>query len=499
MQLQPSTTLFRVSLSILMIGSEALPFSKTGGLADVLGALPHALARLGHRVTIVTPRYRGVQTNGSTITLQVPLGGAPPQTRLIEQPLAEGVRAVFVDRPDLYDREAIYGEGGSDYPDNARRFAFLARAALEYALHAGERFDVLHAHDWQAGLAPVYLKTLVRGDSRLSWMASVFTIHNLAYQGLFAPEWLAALDLGPELLGVDGLEFWGQISCLKGGINFSDIITTVSPTYAKEIQTKEYGAGFDGVLAGRATDLFGVLNGIDTDRWDPSRDPFLPEPYDEHSVEKKEASRRELIEVLGPRTALELLPRPLVGIVSRLVEQKGFDLLAELGDDLPNLGMSFAVLGTGEERYQTLWRALAAKYPDRFAVKIGFDERLAHLIEAAADIFLMPSRFEPCGLNQMYSMRYGTVPVVRATGGLADTVTDYNEQTGTGTGFTFRPYTAAALLEALQRAQMAFGNPNIWKTLQLAGMRRDFSWDRSAREYVKLYERALIRNPSAGH
>src|SRR5437899_4419271 len=224
-----------------MVGSEALPFSKTGGLADVLGALPHALARLEHRVSLVIPRYRGVQVNGTEHTVHVPLAGAPPETRVIEQPLGPGVRVIFIARPDLYDRESIYGAAGSDYPDNARRFGFLARAALEYALHSGERFDVLHAHDWQAGLAPVYLKTALRGDSRLSWLASVFTIHNLAYQGSFSPKWLPALDLGPEMLSIDAMEFWGQISFLKGGINFSDIITTVSPTYAKEIQTKEFG------------------------------------------------------------------------------------------------------------------------------------------------------------------------------------------------------------------------------------------------------------------
>jgi starch synthase len=480
-----------------MVGSEALPFSKTGGLADVLGALPFALARLGHRVTLVTPRYRGVPASGSVINIHVPFGGTPPETKLIDQPLAEGVRVVLVDRPDLYDRESIYGTGGSDYPDNARRFGFLSRAALEYALRSGERFDVLHAHDWQAGLAPVYLKTALRGDSRLSWMASVFTIHNLAYQGTFAPEWLAPLDLGPEMMSIDALEFWGRFSFLKGGITFAECITTVSPTYAKEIQTKEYGAGFEGILAARAPDLFGVLNGIDTDRWDPTRDPFLPEPYDEHSLEKKDAAKRELIDVLGPRTSLEALRRPLVGIVSRLVDQKGFDLLAELADRLPDSGMSFAVLGTGDPRYQALWRGLAANHPDRFAVKIGFDERLSHLIEGAADIFLMPSRFEPCGLNQMYSMRYGTVPVVRATGGLEDTVTDYNERAGTGTGFKFGPYAAAALNEALERARAAFGNPSIWKKLQLAGMRQDFSWDRSAREYVKIYARALARSSPA--
>jgi starch synthase len=480
-----------MSVSILMVGSEALPFSKTGGLADVLGALPLALGRLGHRVTLVIPKYRDTQAYGSTLTIRVP-PDIGQETRLFDQPLADGVRAILVDRPELYGRESIYG-AGEGYPDNPRRFGFLCRAALEYAIQGPDRFDVVHAHDWQAGLAPVYLRARYAAEPRVSSMAAVFTIHNLAYQGSFAPDWMAPLDLPAGLLSLDGLEFWDQISFLKGGINFSNLITTVSPTYAREIQTKEYGAGFEGILAPRSGDLYGVLNGIDTDRWDPSRDPYLPEPYDENSLEKKESAKRELIETLGPGTSLSALPRPLIGIVSRLVDQKGFDLVAELAALLPELGASFAVLGTGEERYQTMWRDLAAAYPDRFAVRIGFDERLAHLIEGAADLFLMPSRFEPCGLNQMYSMRYGTVPVVRATGGLADTVADYDERTGSGTGFTFKPYTTVALLEALERAQATFANPSNWKKLQLAGMRQDFSWDQSAREYVKLYERALTR------
>ncbi|MSO55335.1 MAG: glycogen synthase GlgA [Acidobacteria bacterium] len=479
-----------MSVSVLMVGSEALPFSKTGGLADVLGALPVALGRLGHRVTLVTPKYRGVQARGSTKTILVPgLGGPISETRIIEQQLAENVKVVLVDRPELYDRESIYGAGG-DYPDNPRRFGFLCRAALEYALQAAETFDVLHGHDWQAGLAAVYLRTRYAAEPRLRGMASVFTIHNLAYQGTFPPDWLAPLELGPELMSIDTLEFWEQMSFLKGGIVFSDLITTVSPTYAKEIQTKEYGAGFEGVLTARAKDLCGILNGIDTDRWDPRRDPFLPEPFDENSLEGKDAARRALVELIGPEMSFDRLPRPLVGIVSRLVDQKGFDLVAELAGILPEYG-SFAVLGTGDPRYEELWRDLAMAHPDRFAVQIGFNESLAHLIEGAADLFLMPSRFEPCGLNQMYSMRYGTVPVVRATGGLVDTVRDYNVAAGGGTGFTFEAYTADALLEAMERARTAFANPKIWHTLQREGMRQDFSWDRSAREYVKLYENAL--------
>ena len=481
-----------MSVSILMVGSEALPFSKTGGLADVLGALPLALGKLGHRVTVVTPKYRSVQAHGSSRVIQVSgIGGTVAETRVIEQPLAENVRAVLVDRPEFYDRDSLYGAGG-DYPDNPRRFAFLCKAALEYIIQSGETFDILHAHDWQAGLAPVYLRTNYAGEPRLSGVTTIFTIHNLAYQGNFASDWLAPIELGPEMLSLDALEYWGQISLLKGGIVFSDSITTVSPTYAREIQTKEYGFGFDGVLATRAADIHGILNGIDADRWDPRRDPFLPEPYDEHTLEKKDAAKRALFDLLCPGTPFEQFARPLVGIVSRLVDQKGFDLFAELVPVLPAYG-SFAVLGTGDPRYETLLRGLASTYPDRFAVKIGFDESLAHLIEGAADIFLMPSRFEPCGLNQMYSMRYGTVPIVRATGGLDDTVTDYNDAAGTGTGFKFVPYTAAALLAAMDRAKAAFANPSRWERIQVAGMRQDFSWDRSAREYVKLYESARGR------
>ncbi len=319
-----------MSVSILMVGSEVLPFSKTGGLADVLGALPIALGKLGHRVTVVTPKYRGVQAQGSARTIHVSdVGGAVSATRVIEVPLAQNVKVVLVDRPELYDRDSIYGSGG-DYPDSPRRFGFLCKAALEYVIQAASEdgaFDILHGHDWQAGLASVYLRTRYATEPSLRRMASIFTIHNLAYQGSFAVDWLAPLGLGIEMMSIDAMEFWGQVSFLKGGIVFSDLITTVSPTYAKEIQTKEYGAGFEGILSARSADLHGILNGIDTDRWDPRRDPLLPEPYDETSLDKKDAAKRELIEILGPGTSLDRLQRPLVGIVSRLIDQKGFDLV----------------------------------------------------------------------------------------------------------------------------------------------------------------------------
>ena len=474
-----------------MIASEAVPFAKTGGLADVAGSLPRALARLGQDVTLVLPRYRGIPVEGTPLRLPVMLGGRTLEAEIFLKPLGDGARVALIDCPELYDREALYGAENTDYPDNPRRFAFLARAALEFVARTGEAVSILHAHDWQAGLVPVYLKTHYAAHPRLSEAASLLTIHNLAYQGLFPAEWLPTLDLGWEHFVQEGLEFWGQISFLKGGVNFAHLLSTVSPTYAREIQTPELGCGFDGILSRRAADLHGVLNGIDVEVWDPARDEFLSERYDAAHVEKKRAAKAALFEVLGLPAGNESLARPLVGMVSRMIDQKGLDLIAAATGELLGLVAGFAVLGTGEERYQAMWRDLAARHPDRIAARIGFDERLAHLIEAGADIFLMPSRFEPCGLSQMYSMRYGTVPVVRATGGLEDTVQNYDPRTGKGTGFTFRPYTPAALFGALGRALDTFRKPKVWKTLQLAGMRQDFSWDRSAREYVKLYEKAV--------
>jgi starch synthase len=318
----------------------------------------------------------------------------------------------------------------------------------------------------------------------------VFTIHNLAYQGVFDASWLPRLGLGWELMHVEALEYWGRISLLKGGVLFADRITTVSPRYAAEIQTSEYGFGFDGILRSRSADLVGILNGIDYDRWDPVRDPYLPAPFDAARLEGKAAAKRALLETVGLPSGEGEQKRPLVGMISRLVDQKGFDLLAELRDELPRLDASFVLLGTGEHRYEDLWLALASRYPDRIAAKIGFDESLAHQIEGGADLFLMPSRFEPCGLNQMYSQRYGTLPLVRATGGLYDTVRNFDPATGVGTGFTFDVYSSQALLGTLRWALETYEQPAVWRRLQVAAMQQDFSWDASAREYVKVYEDA---------
>jgi len=479
-----------------MVASEAQPFAKTGGLADVLGALPRALVRVGHEVDVVIPRYRGITSGERIGSVRVALGGQVTDASLWSV-VESGVRTVFIDHPPYFDRDYLYGVADRDYADNAERFAFLCQAAIEWAATSSPAYDVVHVHDWQTGLVPILLQ---RADGT-RWPvrpATVLTIHNLAYQGIFDASWLPRLGLGWDLMRVEAMEYWGRISFLKGGIVFSTLITTVSPRYAQEIQTPELGFGFDGILRARSHDLVGILNGIDYDHWDPAIDPNLPEPFDASKLKGKAAAKRRVLETFGFSWTAQRRQRPLVAMISRMVDQKGFDLLAALAETLPELGATIVLLGTGERRYEDLWRDLAARFPDRIGVRIGFDEGLAHLMEGGADIFLMPSRFEPCGLNQMYSLRYGTVPVVRATGGLYDTVQDVaaggrGSGRRTGTGFTFEEYSPAALLTAVQRAVEMFADRPAWRRIQQAGMRRDHSWDASARAYVDVYQRAIAR------
>jgi starch synthase len=477
-----------------MITSEAHPFAKTGGLAEVAGALPDALARLGHTVTLVLPKYRGASLeNARTLELQVPMGSRTQAVTVHEGTLRDNVTIALLDPDGVFDREGLYGTPAGDYPDNAWRFAVFSRAALEYLRARGTRPSVIHAHDWQTGLVPVYQKMQLSDDPVVGGVPVVFTIHNLAFQGLFPPSSLPQIGLEWEMLNIQAMEYWGQISYLKGGINFSEKITTVSPKYAREILQPELGFGFDGVLARRAADLVGILNGIDTERWNPERDEFVPAKFSADDLSAKDGARRALLEAVSLPIDSQAVGRrrPVIGLVSRLTDQKGFDLVAAASESLMALDATWVMLGSGDARYEELWRRLAARYPERVSATIGFDERLAHLIEAGSDIFLMPSRFEPCGLNQMYSLRYGTVPVVRATGGLDDTVKDVDEASGTGTGFKFREYTPGALVTAVARAVAVFQNPTIWKRIQQAGMRQELSWDASAREYVKVY-RALL-------
>ena len=472
-----------------MITPEARPFAKTGGLADVCGALPQALARLGHRVTIVLPNYRATRIDGSQgQPAQVPFGLHQYPVRFVEQRVADGVTAVLIDAPALYDRDGLYGDHKGEYGDNAFRFAVLCRGALQYVRLRGKRPSVIHAHDWQAGLAPVYVRTVLRDDPILGGVRTVLTIHNLAFQGAFDAKELAWIGLGPDLYTPGVLEFYGRASALKGGIVFSDVVTTVSPTYAREILTPDYGFGFDGILRTRAADLLGIVNGIDTATWDPASDRFLPVNFDARTLDRKATLKRALLEQVGLPADEQAKPRPLVGIVTRLTHQKGCDLFSAAADRLMNLDLNWVMLGSGDAWCEDLWRQLALRHPERVAVRIGFDEQLAHLIEAGSDMFLMPSWYEPCGLNQMYSLRYGTLPIVRATGGLHDTVVDPEESATDATGFKFRHYTGEGLIWAVERAVDLFrGDPARWRLMQENGMRRDFSWDVSAREYVKVY------------
>ncbi len=397
-------------------------------------------------------------------------------------------RILLLDCPELYDREGIYYDARGDFSDNPIRYALLSAAGIEWALQHADApgaFDILHAHDWQAGLVPAYAR-------RIPGVRCVFTIHNLAYQGVFDKSWVPRLGLEWQGFTAErGFEFFDRVSFLKAGINLSDAITTVSPTYAEEIQRPEYGYGLDGVIRNRRDALVGILNGIDHDEWNPRADPHLPAPFDAGDLAGKAAAKRALLDAFGIARTDEILKRPVIGMVSRMVDQKGLDLIEAIAADLVKLEATFTIVGTGEPRYQQMWRSLAQARPDRVAVFVGFDERRAHLVEGGADVFMMPSRFEPCGLNQMYSLRYGTVPVVRAVGGLVDTVRPYNPRTGQGNGFLFAEYRPEVLLATLRRALEAFSDQQLWRRLQHNGMRADFSWGRSAAEYVKMYSRLV--------
>jgi starch synthase len=511
-------------LRILMIASEAQPFSKTGGLADVAGALPKALSRLGHDVTVITPRYRGVTDAPVVASVAVEVAGHRFDARLMQVDTGPNCRVLLLDCPELYDRDGIYYDDLGDFADNPIRFAFLSAAAIDWA-SSEPPFDIIHSHDWQGGLAPVYARALAHkvpaasprvrtvrtvpagvrtvpmvptvpaGVRRVPTVPTVFTIHNLAYQGIFDKSWVTRLGLRWDDFTIDGFEFFDRLSFIKAGINLCDAITTVSPTYAEEIQRPEYGNGLDGVIRRRRDALVGILNGIDPEEWNPAHDPHLPAPFDAADLSGKAAAKRALLEAFGFTVTDTLLARPVIGMVSRMVDQKGLDLIAAAQRELADLDATFVIVGTGEPRYQDMWKARAGTAPDRVSVFIGFDERRAHLVEGGSDIFMMPSRFEPCGLNQMYSLRYGTVPVVRAVGGLVDTVKPYNPRNGRGNGFLFSDYHPRAFVEALRAALAAFPNRKVWTRLQKNGMRADFSWDRSAGEYVKMYRR-LRRNPA---
>ncbi len=477
-------------MRIFFVASEAVPFAKTGGLADVLGALPKYIRGFGHEVVVVMPKYRGIDAGKLVLpSLTIPMGADLKFCSVYEAQGLSDVRYFLVDCPEYYDRESLYRVGNQDYPDNAERFAFFSLAAIELAKRSSSPPDVIHCHDWQASLVPVYLKIRYPADSFFSKTKTLLTIHNLAYQGIFSRTVLSRVSLPEWLFNAEQMEFYGNVNFLKGGILFADKLSTVSQKYSQEILTPEFGCGLEGVLRKRAKNLIGILNGVDYSDWNPSTDPWLPAKYSMDNLEGKTACKIGLLKEFGLNDSVN---RPLIGIVSRLANQKGFDLLHEVADSIVQQGASLVVLGTGEEKYSRFLLELQQKYPLFVGAKITFDDRLAHMIEGGADIFLMPSRFEPCGLNQIYSLKYGTVPVVRATGGLDDTIIDFSSSPE-GNGFKFVGYTSEELLQAIRRALQVFRQPIRWQRLINNCMRMDFSWTRSAQRYLDLY-RSLLAN-----
>jgi starch synthase len=477
-------------IKVLMVASEATPFAKTGGLADVVGALPAALRDSGCEVAVLMPRYRRIELTAARRvydSLPIWLGANLYETSLYQADA--GTTFYFLEAPALYDRDGLYGDTTGDYPDNAVRFAVLSRAALALARRVF-RPEILHCHDWQTALTPVYLRKLFSYDPTFIGIKTVFTIHNLGYQGLFPPSVLPQIGLDRQLFTTDALEFYGKLNLLKGGLVFNDALTTVSKGYAAEIQTDEYGFGLDGVLRARSADLYGILNGVDYRDWNPAADPRLAAHYSIEDLTGKRECKRDLLREFGfPDAALK---RPLLGMVSRLASQKGTDLILEVAPQLAAEGLYLAALGAGDALYEAKLREVASAHPGHIRVEIGYDEALAHKIEAGADIFLMPSRYEPSGLNQMYSLRYGTIPVVRATGGLDDTIDE-------GTGFKFREYSAPALLAAILEASAAFEKRPVWEAMMRRGMQKDFSWRASAAEYAALYRKLLDSSKNALH
>jgi starch synthase len=476
-------------MRILFVAPEGLPFSKTGGLADVVEALPKALVAQGHEVAVVLPRYRATEAAAALIpSLTISMGGARLRFPAIADGAAlDGVRYFFVDDAAYFDREGLYGSGGKDYPDNAERYAEFCRAAIEIAKRIWPA-DVFHCHDWQTALVPVLLRTSYSEDPLVKDIPVVFTIHNMGYHGQFPRDVLERVGLPPRLFHPEGIEFYGSVNFLKGGLVYSDYLTTVSRKYAQEIQTKEFGHGLDGVVRKRAERLVGILNGVDYTAWNPAKDELIAANYSEEDLSGKQVCKRDLLEVFA--LPLEHLRRPVIGIVSRFADQKGFDLIAEQAHELMKEDLVLVVLGTGDRKYEKLFSALAAAYPGRVGLKIAYDNVLAHKVEAGADMFMMPSRYEPSGLNQMYSMKYGTVPIVRATGGLDDSIEPFDVEHGTGTGFKFYEYSGEALLYAVQQALHHYMDERDWKRIQLNGMAKDFSWKRPAGEYANLYETA---------
>ena len=480
----------RRMMKIAFLASEVIPYAKTGGLADVAGALPKYLNKLGADARLFMPLYREVRKKSLALEtvldhVEVDLGGRKT-VFAVRSHSGNGFPAYFIEKDEYFDRDFLYGTAAGDYPDNGERFGFFSIAALETVKRLGFAPDVLHCHDWQSAVALAYLKTTHASDPSFAGTRSLFTIHNLAYQGLFGKEVLGTIGLPDSLFNLNDLEFWGKANFLKAGILYSTAVNTVSPRYSREIQTQEFGCGLDGLLRSRSKVLFGLLNGVDYAAWDPATDTLIPSPFNPSDLTGKKVCRAELLKMFGLTGGTET---PVVGIVSRLAAQKGLDIVYDALPSLFALGVRLVVLGTGDEKIQNDLREALKFYPAQLGLKIAFDERIAHTIYAGSDLFLIPSRYEPCGLTQMYSLRYGTVPVVRATGGLDDSIREFDPANGTGNGFKFEVASPDSLIGAVGNALAAFGRPHDWQALVRNAFNSDFSWEKSAGEYLDLYRK----------
>jgi starch synthase len=481
-------------MNILLASSEVFPFSKTGGLADMVGALGRALAKAGHEVRLVTPLYRGIHKKFPKLRkvdwkFDLPMGSSYVQGGLWELDESPRLKIYFVDQAYYFDRAGIYHEQNVSYPDNAERFIFFSKCAVHLARYLPWHADVVHVHDWQGGLVPA----MIQQQASEGWTkapATCLTIHNLAYQGVFPESAFELANLSAKFFEPEGAEFFGLLNCLKAGIAYADAITTVSPRYAREIMTEEFGCGLDGLLRERQKDLTGILNGVDYSEWNTTKNSHLFKTYSVGRMAGKKVNKAELQKLVGLPVDESV---PLFGTISRLAEQKGVDIQLGALSEMLNTKMQFVLLGSGSPEYERGYREVAWHFKDKVAVRFGYDETLSHRIEAGCDFFLMPSRFEPCGLNQMYSLRYGTIPIVRATGGLDDSVVDWTQNSQTATGIKFQEYSSRALAKAIRKALVLYNQPKLLNSCRQNAMRADYSWDKTVHEYQPVYEKILKR------
>lgn len=482
-------------MHIVFAASECVPFIKTGGLADVIGSLPKEIAKNGHQVTVYIPFFRQVQSHfpkKKTVipSITIPFEDYNRFAAVVDGGKSDGVQYYFIDCPELFDREGVYATAAGEYGDNWERFALFCRAVLEATKELGVP-DIFHVHDWEASMLPIYLRTLYYFDPLLRNAGTILTIHNAGYHGWFPPETTRRLLLPWDIFTMERVEFYNTFDFLKGGIVYSDAITTVSPKYAEEIQTSEYGNGLEDTLRKRSADLHGILNGVDYTKWNPANDGQIAAHYTADDLMGKAACRRDLLHAFGASHVAD--DAVVLGMVSRLATQKGFDLVGQIMERLTQENIFLVILGTGESYYENALRSFHERFPDKLSVRIAYDETVAHKVLAGSDIYLMPSRYEPCGLNQIYSLRYGTVPVVRATGGLDDTIEEWDSEKHTGTGFKFHNYSPDDFLHIIQHALGIFQNEDAWHTLMRNGMAKDYSWTKPTAEYIEVYKQVARR------